>query len=135
MEGYYGRLEKLTNTIAHDGKYTDLKVNMYALCGYYTDDVLKELQSYLDKAIKVIGDSDVFAADRVKLVDGALESTRQVRNPALGAYDVRTGKSNEQEFEKIRKEFMEYYKSHALNWSINTAHNWTYVENTIVLKP
>jgi hypothetical protein len=134
MKAYYDRLEALTSKIAADCKYKD-RYNAYILMGYYTDDVLKELQSHVDKALAAIGDSDKGATERVKLVTTTLDYTRQLKRLIMAAYAVRTGQSNEEEFKKVKAEVIKYFTSMVTNWSVATAHNYTYIRETLSLEP
>jgi hypothetical protein len=135
MKTYYDRLQQITNQIAKDGKYTNLKVNAEELFGPYNDDVLKELQSYLDKATTAIGTSDSAAVRRVKLAADALDYTRQTRQLVMAAYNVRSGQGSKEDFEKIKAQVDKYYASHLNQWSVATAHNYTYISNTLSLSP
>lgn len=134
MRAYHDRVETLTNTIASDGKYTDLKVNLYELAGYYNDSVINELQSHLDKAMAAIGERNSDDAKRVQLAADTVELARRAKILAIGAYDVRKGRSTLKDFEPIKQDFIEYYKAHVFSWSFNAAHNWTYLGNALRMK-
>ena len=135
MKIYYDKLEKLTNEIASDGSYTNFKVNAYTFVRHYTDDSLKELQKQLDAAVAAIGTSDPGAVARVKLVATGLDYGRHVRDLIMAAYAVRIGKSTKSEFEEVRTREDKYFASMALNWSVSTAHNYSYIRMTLTLKP
>ena len=135
MKAYYNKLEQITNKIAADGKYTDLKINAEELFGPYNDGMLNELKSHLDKAKTKIGTSDPAAVNRVKLVEDSLDYTRQTRRVVMAAYNVRAGKSSKEEFEKVKAEVDKYYAAHVNQWSVATAHNYTYISNTLSLSP
>ncbi len=134
MKAYYDRVEALTNKIAADCKYKD-RYDAYILMGYYTDDVLNELGSHVDKALAAIGDSDKGSTERVKLIVTALEHTRQLKRLIMAAYAVRTGQSNEAEFKKVQAEVIEYFKTMTASWSVATGHNYTYIRETLSLEP
>jgi len=135
MKIYYDKLEKLTNEIASDGSYTNFKVNAHTFVRHYTDDSLKELQKQLDAAVAAIGTSDPGAVARVKLVATGLDYGRHVRDLIMAAYAVRIGKSTKSEFEEVRAREDKYFASMALNWSVSTAHNYSYIRMTLTLKP
>jgi len=135
MKAYYERLETLTNTIAREGRYTDLEADAHRLVGYYTDDVLNELGLQVDKALATIGTSDSAAVARVKLVATALDYTLRVKRLVLAAYSVRTGQSAAKEFETIKTQADKYFASLAMSWSVSTPNNYIYVKDTLSLTP
>ena len=135
MKAYYDRLEQITNKIALDGRYTDLKKNAEELFGPYNDDVINELKSCLAKAIAAIGTSDPAAVERIKLVEDALDYTRRTRRLVMAAYNVRTEQSTREEFDRIKTEVNKYFASHINQWAVATAHNYTYISNTLSLTP
>jgi hypothetical protein len=134
MKAYYDGVEVLTNKIAANRKYVDRR-DGNILMGYYTDDVLNELGSHVDKALAAIGDSDKGAAERVKLVATTLDYTRQLKRLMMAAYAVRTGQSNKEEFKKVEAEFMKYFTSMVTDWSVATVHNYLYIRDTLSLEP
>ncbi len=134
MKAYYDRLEKLTNTIAADRKYRD-KYDSYILVGYYSDDVLNELQSHVGKALALIGDSDKGDVKRVKLIATTLDYTKKLKQLILAAYGVRLGQGNETEFKKLKAETDKYFATLVESWSVAMPHNYTYIRDTLSLAP
>jgi hypothetical protein len=132
MKEYYSWLEELTGRIAREGEYVR-RADAEKLFGYYTDEVLKQLQSHLDNAVDAIGGSDPAAVERVKLVADCLDYAQKVRQLVLAAYNVRTGQSTKEEFDRIKTETDKYFASHIKQWSVATAHNYTYILQTLSL--
>ena len=135
MKVYYDQLEELTNAIAREGKYRDLRADPENLVGYYSDNVLNRFQLHLDKAVAAIGDSDPAAVERVKLVTDGLDYTRKVRQLVLAASNVRIGQSSKEDFEKVKAEVDKYFALHVMQWSVATTHNYIYISSTLSLEP
>jgi hypothetical protein len=133
MKIYYDKVEEITNRIASEGKYRDIRSDPEDLMNYYDDAALSGLQSHLDNAIAAIGDSDQMAVARVKLVGEGLDYTKQLRHLILAAYDVRTGKSSKEDFEKVKAEVDKYFGRHSMSWAVAAAHNYTYINNALSL--
>ena len=130
MKAYYDSLEKLTNEIAAGGKYKD-RSDTYFLVGYYTDDVLNELQSHVDKALAAVGDSDKGAVERIKLVSTSLDYTKKLKRLFFAANAVRLGQSNEAEYKKVRAETEKYFATLVTSWAIAMPHNYILIDDAI----
>ena len=144
MKAYYWQVEQLTNKIALEGKYTNtrkgaedpfgIRKNSEDLFGYYTDDVLKQLQTHLDKALAEIGKSDDAAAERVRLVATSLEYTKHARDLVLTGYQVRTGKKTEADFATAKASFVNYAKGLTMSWAVSSEHDYSYMRNSFIFK-
>jgi hypothetical protein len=134
MKAYYRQVEQLTNKITLEGKYTNIRKDAENLFGYYTDDVLKQLQTHLDKALAEIGKSDDAAAERVRLVATSLEYTKHARDLVLTGYQVRTGKKTEADFATAKASFVNYAKGLTMSWAVSPEHNYSLMRNSFTFK-
>ena len=134
MKAYYRQVEQLTNKITLEGKYTNIRKDAENLFGYYTDDVLNQLQTHLDKALAEIGKSDDAAAERVRLVATSLEYTKHARDLVLTGYQVRTGKKTEADFATAKASFVNYAKGLTMSWAVSPEHNYSLMRNSFTFK-
>jgi hypothetical protein len=139
MKDYYRRLEELTNRIAAATPQEMAQFGRWSetdrLAAHYTDGVLSQLQACLDRACAAVGDSDPAALERIQLPATGLEYTRQTRRLLMAAAQVRAKTSTREEFEKLKREVLNYYRTLALSWAVSVDHDYTYVQRGLGLKP
>ena len=137
MKEYYHRLEQLTNQIAAEPRQDPARrgADVNALTDCFTDEVLADLEHCVQQALTAIGSDDPAAAERVRMVSTGLEYTKKTRDLLAAAAAVRDGKSDRDQFEKVRAETLAFYRTLALSWAVSIDHNYSYIRRGLGLKP
>jgi hypothetical protein len=137
MKAYYARLEALTDQIAREEKYDVSRGQRDMLDGlvaYYTDDLLAELRTFTQDALRALGETDMKAAARVQLVAESFDYVRSVRDVVQAAAAVREGRFSRPEYASVLAAANRQFGALAMSWSVSTPHNYPYILRALRLK-
>jgi hypothetical protein len=129
MMSYHQRLEEVTTEIREDGLYLHYKKNPEVLAGYYTDELIAELQGYIDTAKSSVQDSSLKSYKRIVIVEEGLEYTRLASN--LLTIASATGSDSDPRVQNARNELLEFMISKLPSYSINAGWNYFYYRKAL----
>jgi hypothetical protein len=116
MQKYHQKLEELTNRIREEGRYKGRKNNPEILVEYYTDELLAELQGYIDEAKSAVGNDSSGEYKRIQVVGGGLDyTTKGIELLKLAS----TTDTREPAYQDAEKEFFQYLKANIGSYSFN----------------
>lgn len=107
---------------------------MNALTDCYTDEVLADLERYVQQALAAIGSSDPASTERARMVATGLEYTKQTRDLLAAASAVRDGNSDRARYEQVTTDVFAFYRTLALSWAVSIDHNYSYIRRGLGLK-
>jgi hypothetical protein len=132
VKEYYRRLEQLTDKIAAVSPPDPVD---NTTSDFYTDDALARLREPLTEALATIGDSDLAAVERVRMLERGLDYARATRRLLRAAADVREKKATREDFARVEAEVMPLYKALALDWAVASEQNYRKVKMGLGLTP
>jgi hypothetical protein len=121
MRKYFDRLETVTTSLREEGRYKGLTPTLLVLPEYYTEEVLSELQGYIDEAKSSVGDNSSKQYKRIRVVETGLKYT-QLANRVIRILGTTENYSDDPRYQNAEKDFYRFLSSNLSQHSFNTGY-------------